>query len=176
MAGHIGSRSGSCKGAYKSVGSAAIKAARPHLMLVYDRNAREHDAVQRIAAIPNGRPRGHHLPQSPATQMHARGMSDVSVAPHTRLFVRLILVTAIVLCCSMAFECLRSAKINQVLNAAPVEEVKAVTGDTLWSIAEQYGGNEVPTEDVVTWIRSRNGLSSAMLTPGQLICVPVVAY
>ena len=143
---------GTCN-SYGSVGNTALEAARPHLRLVYDRDAlgceygvsnRRHDAFAALVPF------------------------------DAKCLFSMLAVVAIVLCCSFAFEGVRSMKIHQVLESARVEEVRAVTGDTLWSIAEQCGGNDVPTEDVVSWIRSRNKLSSAILTPGQRISVPVV--
>lgn len=110
----------------------------------------------------------------PKAQNIAYESDAASAALGARAFLRLVVIAVIVLCCSATFELMRSSDVNKTLNSAPIEEVRAVTGDTLWSIAQQYCGNDVPTEDAVTWIRSRNGLSSAMLTPGQRISVPVV--
>ena len=177
MAGSINS-TGAHNGTYFSVGNAAIKAAKPRLELVYDR-----DALDRDVRRP-GVSKASRKSRMPKTSSAARAQncahrsceaSAASAAIDARAFLRLVVIGVIVLCCSVVFEGIRSSRITQTLDSAPVEEVKAITGDTLWSIAEQYCGSDVPTDDVVTWIRSRNGLSSAMLTPGQRISVPVVA-
>ena len=194
MAGSINSTS-----TYTSVGNAAVKTTKPRLVLVYDRDAvdrgtrtpRISEAPRRPklpevprAKVPRARvPRAKvpraKVPRASRAQNRVHGVGApagvVSAALDVRALLRIFVIAAIVLCCSAAFEGMRSAKINQMLDSAPVEEVKAVTGDTLWSIAEQHCSNDIPTEDVVTWIRSHNGLSSAMITPGQRISVPIVA-
>ena len=163
-------------GTYKAVGNTALKATntrpnqwqkpRPRLTLVYDRNAQGH--IAKTA-------RGPKVAGSARTYARRHRVNAVSTSLDARMFIRVVVITVIVLCCSTAFECVRSMKVNQALDSARVEEVKAVSGDTLWSIAEHCGGDEIPTEEVVNWIRSHNKLSSAMLTPGQRIDVPVVA-
>ena len=176
MTGSINSNS-TYVGAYNSVGSAAITTAKPRLVLVYNR-----DEIDQEVGTPriSGASRRARVPKSskPSMMSKTQNRGDragaITAALDARAFLRVIVIAAIIFCCSAAFEGMRSTKINQMLDSAPVEEVKVVTGDTLWSIAEQYCGNDVPTEDVVAWMRSHNGLSSAMLTPGQRISVPIV--
>ena len=52
------------------------------------------------------------------------------------------------------------------------EIVTVAQGDSLWDIAESHGIDGEDTAEVVRVIEQRNGLSSATLTPGQLLEVP----
>ena len=160
---------------YTAVGNAALKAAtcrtrqkpksRSCLTLVYDRKA--NDCASKSL-------RTAQVDQARLAHNRKQGKHAVSISLNAKVFLRVIVIAAIALCFSSAIEGVRAMKINHTLDSARVEEVRAVTGDTLWSIAEQCGGSDVPTEDVVNWIRSRNNLNSAMIKPGQRISVPVV--
>lgn len=52
-------------------------------------------------------------------------------------------------------------------------EVTVHPGDTLWSLAREYGPEGADIRDTVDWIQRENGLSSPLLRPGQRIVVPV---
>lgn len=55
-------------------------------------------------------------------------------------------------------------------------EVVTVTvrsGDTLWSLAREYGPGGVDIRETIDWIQRENGLSTPVLRPGQRIVVPV---
>lgn len=47
------------------------------------------------------------------------------------------------------------------------------SGDTLWSLAREYGPEGVDIRETIDWIQRENGLSSPVLRPGQRIVVPV---
>jgi hypothetical protein len=51
------------------------------------------------------------------------------------------------------------------------EYMTVLSGDTLWSIAQEVNPSGDP-RDVVAEIMTLNGLSSASLTPGQEIAIP----
>ncbi len=53
-----------------------------------------------------------------------------------------------------------------------VVEVTVRSGDTLWSLAREYGPEAMDIRETVDWIQRENGLSSPVLRPGQRILVP----
>ncbi len=57
------------------------------------------------------------------------------------------------------------------LQGEPIEVVVA-SGDTVWSIASQYGVEGVDTRRVVYEIEQMNGLTDYSIQPGQVLIVP----
>jgi len=53
-----------------------------------------------------------------------------------------------------------------------VVEVTVRSGDTLWSLAREYGPAGMDIREAVDWIQRENGLTSPVLRPGQRILVP----
>lgn len=46
-------------------------------------------------------------------------------------------------------------------------------GDTLWSMAEDHPIDGLTTQQCVRWVIDRNGLDDAVLTPGQVLELPL---
>ena len=46
-------------------------------------------------------------------------------------------------------------------------------GDTLWSMAEDHPIDGLTTQQCVRWVIDRNGLDGAVLTPGQVLELPL---
>jgi len=51
-------------------------------------------------------------------------------------------------------------------------EVKVVSGDTLWNLAQRYGSDSKDIREVVYEISSINNVTAATLQPGQTILIP----
>lgn len=47
-------------------------------------------------------------------------------------------------------------------------------GETLWSIAQECAPNTMRTEEMVSLIRSHNDLSTSLLSPGQMLEIPML--
>ena len=62
---------------------------------------------------------------------------------------------------------------QQVIAAQPTETVHVCEGDTIWGIARAHHVDGVSTRELVQWVRDQNGLSSAFLSPGQTLLVPL---
>lgn len=59
------------------------------------------------------------------------------------------------------------------IESAPLEIVRARSGETLWSLASAHGVEGVSTADIVDWLRQTNDLDSSLLVPGQELVVPL---
>ena len=57
------------------------------------------------------------------------------------------------------------------LDSLAVEAYLVASGDTLWDIASQHPVAGLSTQEGVHWLMEQNGLSSALLRPGQVIVV-----
>jgi nucleoid-associated protein YgaU len=51
--------------------------------------------------------------------------------------------------------------------------VEVSAGDTLWDIADTYLGEEMDTRQAVHIIRTANDMDTGLVTPGQMIRIPV---
>ena len=51
--------------------------------------------------------------------------------------------------------------------------VEVSAGDTLWDIADTYLGEEMDTRQAVHIIRTVNDMDTGLVTPGQMIRIPV---
>ncbi|MFA9557989.1 LysM peptidoglycan-binding domain-containing protein [Evansella sp. AB-rgal1] len=48
-------------------------------------------------------------------------------------------------------------------------------GESLWTIASKNQlGDQMVMEEIITWIKNKNGLSSERIYPGQTIYVPIL--
>jgi LysM repeat protein len=61
-----------------------------------------------------------------------------------------------------------------MLASAQYETVTVVSGDTLWSIAEDHSVDGVTTANMVDVIREANHLESACLYGGMQLLVPTI--
>lgn len=75
---------------------------------------------------------------------------------------------------AMAGSAIREAYVGGKLSESRTEYVTVQPGDSLWGIAQRSRVSGVSTDEVVSWISSKNGLSANDLKPGQEILVPVV--
>ena len=102
-----------------------------------------------------------------------------TTASHTRLTRRgrVLLLAALVAVLFGAFSLGRSASQAAPPSTAPVAEQQRVTvqaGDSLWTLAQRIAPEHDP-RDVVAKIRDLNELTSAHLSPGQQLVLPVAA-
>lgn len=62
------------------------------------------------------------------------------------------------------------------LDKDPANEYKTVLineGDTLWSIADQYGDHSLTNEEFIDWIEEHNHVQADRLQPGRTIVIPI---
>ena len=101
--------------------------------------------------------------------------SELNSRRLTTLFLACALVVFLALTCAFAYSSEQSRRVRLHLDSCETKTVHVLPGDTLWVIAERCGsGDVIPTYDVVSWIRARNGLSSSSLRAGQLLSVPLI--
>lgn len=70
-------------------------------------------------------------------------------------------------------DALRAHHRDQILSRVGVELIEVMPGDSLWGISEAHSVVGVSTEDVMSWIVEKNGLTSSMLYAGDTVMVPV---
>lgn len=63
------------------------------------------------------------------------------------------------------------ASLSQI-ESAPKRTVVVDSGDTLWSLAETSSLDEVPTAEIVAWMRCANNIDEDPIRPGQKLLVP----
>ena len=100
-----------------------------------------------------------------------------TTAHHTRLTKRgrVLLLAALVAVLFGAFSLGRSVSEAAPPSAQPAQHLVTVQqGDSLWTLAQRVAPDNDPRE-VVALIRDLNDLSSAGLTPGQQLVLPVAA-
>lgn len=102
----------------------------------------------------------------------ARGLT---FAQYAVFFAGCALVAALAVFASVAAESLHAAAVTDALARAPRQSVVVHSGDSLWSIAAQYGTSEVPVADVVSWMEDANDLEGGLVHEGQSVVVPVRA-
>ena len=72
----------------------------------------------------------------------------------------------------LAWQPSQSAATVQSVAVGSFEVLTVSSGDTLWSIAEQFPVPGLSTREGVLWIMEHNGLASSTIQPGQVIEVP----
>lgn len=98
-------------------------------------------------------------------------------------FLALALVTAVGFAVMMGAGAQETAWVQTVLDslaggptlmdaAVSTAEVVVRPGDTLWTIAREYGPANRDIREVVDWIRVRNELGSRPIRPGEVLVVP----
>ena len=73
---------------------------------------------------------------------------------------------------SLVSDALSDAAAASAMASVPTETVVVQEGGTLWGIAQGRCPEGVSTEELVRWISENNGLTTAALTPGQVLSVP----
>ncbi len=58
-------------------------------------------------------------------------------------------------------------------NSYEVEEISIHEGDTLWSIADEYTGDNKDVRETVHIIKEINGMDNVIVYPGEVIYVPI---
>lgn len=87
------------------------------------------------------------------------------------LVVGLVLCVAL-LVASLVADHVRAQAEWDALDSAPTTTVRVLSGDTLWTIANECAIEDVDGGTVVDWIREANHLESSCLMPGQRLLVP----
>ena len=119
---------------------------------------------------------GAASPQSPRTyheQATSRGHRVLSTSQGILAFCVVIALFVAVFSAALTKDLKLIQARDQTLSALAVEEVIVQPGDSLWQIAEAHPVDGVSTSDVVTYISQTNSLTSANLSVGQVLLVPV---
>ncbi len=90
----------------------------------------------------------------------------------TRIFLAVLFSFSCLMGVMMYSDRISANHRSSLVEETPFEVVTVAQGDSLWDIAEVHGINGEDTAEVVRVIEQRNSLSSATLTPGQLLEVP----
>lgn len=100
-------------------------------------------------------------------------VSKKQAAPSNAPLVIVCVVLAITLALSLWGESMaRTSRVSEALDSAVITAVRVTQGDTLWGIAETHPLEGMNTQELVSWIRTNNGLASSALRPGQVLHVP----
>lgn len=67
----------------------------------------------------------------------------------------------------------RVQRVRHILEGHPTKTVRVQEGDTIWNLAQGCRVDGVSTSDIVSWLYEHNGLTTACLTPGQPLSVPM---
>lgn len=63
---------------------------------------------------------------------------------------------------------------TQAMADTPTQTIRVSSGDSLWSIAEAHGIDNLDTRQTIEVIRAWNDLDSSMLKPGMELTVPAI--
>lgn len=79
-----------------------------------------------------------------------------------------------VLACTLVFalDQYHAITVASRIEASPKETVYVARGDTMWNIAERHAVEGVSTYELVSWMRTSNGLHESSLVPGMELTVP----
>ena len=95
-----------------------------------------------------------------------------TVIVNKRRFFTFVLIVALLVNLLFVYACLpRSTKADMV---EKTQQITVYAGDTLWSIAEEYGDKNEDIRNTVYKIKKLNGLKTTSLAIGQKIIVPIV--
>lgn len=78
----------------------------------------------------------------------------------------------LILALSFLFDARASSKRAQVFDAAATAVVTVHSGDTLWEIAEAHPVDGCSVQDVISYIKEENALTTATIQAGQQLIVP----
>lgn len=91
--------------------------------------------------------------------------------------VRMLFASIIIAFAILTFSVLADGMVNlsrsRAFSHMQTGEVTVLSGDSLWSIAEEHPVQNRSTQEVVNWISEQNDLSSATLFAGQRLIVPM---
>ncbi len=116
-----------------------------------------------------------HEPQKTLAQVRADRRAHERAAHQAT--VRMMFVSIVIACAIIAFSMLTDGMANlsrsRAFSGVQTEEVTVLSGDSLWSIAENHPVQNRSTQEVVNWISEQNDLSNATLFAGQRLIVPM---
>lgn len=124
-------------------------------------------AAPRFVMIEGGK-RGNQFVESLSSNPEARAASGFSVAQ----CVAAMLVAAVISISVFAVDAFSSSFELSALEGAETVVVSVRPGDSLWSLASEYGVDGCATDRVVDWIRTQNHLTSSNIYAGQQLIVP----
>ncbi|WP_242963197.1 LysM peptidoglycan-binding domain-containing protein [Lachnoclostridium sp. An14] len=84
-----------------------------------------------------------------------------------------ILVICLIICMTVFGSCLMDALAKDTPHSAQryYKSMQIKAGDSLWSLAKEYSGGQMPLEDYVKELRSMNGLTSDTIHRGQYLTI-----
>jgi hypothetical protein len=108
-----------------------------------------------------------------------RRQTEFTVRPRFFVFLLVVVLVASVLATSLSGVVQRRAEAaapHERVTLSPVYiQVEVERGDTLWSIALRHQAEGSDPRPLIHRIRALNNLASAVITPGQIINVPIAA-
>ena len=141
-------------------GSSALKPSYRELVLVDGRDSSEVLAGQR---------------RPPRVQSRSAASGRPERLTLGQLVLSLVVGAAVVIALCMTFFSSSSEVSSHqaaALESIPATSVVVHGGDSIWSLAEAHPVEGYSTQEVVTWIESRNQLESATIQAGQTLDVP----
>lgn len=114
---------------------------------------------------------------APAFTVIPGGRQDAVERAHPHVFASVVrLVAAALLVASLAgavfhIGASRAETQQDTISSLHFEEVRVAPGASLWSLAEDHAVEGISTDVMVDVLMEENGLSSAMLHPGQKLLV-----
>lgn len=83
-----------------------------------------------------------------------------------------VILAAVLIVFIGSFAAIKLYQTHSVINDMPTVNVVVESGDSLWSVASEYGINGLSTQEVSDVIASVNHLDKTGLEPGQVLKVP----
>ena len=87
-------------------------------------------------------------------------------ARFTAFFAVAIIALAFIISSALGFNTASGASTQQYV------QIKAQSGDTLWTLAQEYGPSDMDVRNVIYEICRLNGITAADLQAGQYITIP----
>lgn len=146
-------------GTYECDGTSALKSHPSPQLSVYE-------GAEREPSRPRGGRRASGEPSRPADLLSQRDS--------LRATFLVVLCALSIMLAGFVADGLHVAATTSRISSMPTEAIRVYSGQTLWGIAEEHPVDGVSTRELVNWIERSNELSSASLTPGQTLFIPVV--
>lgn len=102
----------------------------------------------------------------------------VDARPRTRMacwFAAALIICGLLLAVFLRFS-VDSSRRAQIVDSISYERVTVRPGDSLWSLAREHSVEGISTEDLVSIMKARNGVSDSLLQPGQSLLVAASSH